>query len=88
MGEIKTVTHAARWFSRGLLQVTLVAANVRFIAAHATGAMFLTGMAISLVWWGNTSGAARNPSDWVGRIAYGTGAGIGTVVGAQLAGWL
>jgi hypothetical protein len=75
---------ALRCFGRAFLIVMLTASNVRFIAAGAWGAMFLTGTALSFVWWGNTRAAAVGGR--LDRVAYALGAGCGTICGAFLAG--
>jgi len=74
-------------FGRAFLVVLLTAANVRFIAAGSVLAMFVTGWAISYVWWWNSRTAAHSPlrgAVW----AYSMGAGCGTVAGWWLAGLL
>ena len=48
-----------RLFGRGFLIVALVALNTRHIAALDYGQAFLTGCAISFVWWGNSRHAAQ-----------------------------
>lgn len=68
-----------RLFARGFLQVALVAANTRQIAAgHYSGA-FVVGGLISLVWWFNSS-KNRPDGAWAGPC-YALGAAAGTVFG-------
>lgn len=77
---------AARCFGRAFLIVMLTASNVKLIAASAWLPMFVTGTALSFVWWGNTRAAAVGGR--ADRIAYALGAGCGTICGAYLAGRL
>lgn len=74
-------------FGRACLQVSLVAWNVRNVAAGNYGLAFATGAAVSWVWWMNSRCAAHTEAEH-GRIAYALGAGVGTVVGMALGGWL
>ena len=69
--------------ARGFLIVALVSWNTRHIAALAYGPSFLTGCAISLVWWGNSHTAAHAKVPGA-RWAYALGAGIGTLFGMWL----
>lgn len=77
----------ARVFGRAFAIVVLTAMNVRFIAAGAVLPMFVTGAAISAVWWHNTRVASHSalPGAW---LAYSAGAGCATVCGWWLAGAL
>ena len=68
---------------RGFLLVALVAWNTRNIAAADYGMAFLTGCAISAVWWGNSHTAAHATVPGA-RWAYAAGAGLGTVAGLWL----
>lgn len=77
---------SARLFARGLVQVTLTAANVSMIARHQTEGAFLVGTLISVFWWGNARDSSRSAvrgAAWV----YGLGAGCGTVLGMELVRW-
>jgi hypothetical protein len=74
-------------FARAFLIVSLTAANVRLISAGRWLPMFLTGAALSWVWWGN-SRCANRESGRLPQLAYAAGAGLGTLTGAWLAGWL
>ena len=76
-----------RVFGRAFAIVVLTAANVRFIAAGHVLLMFVTGCGISWVWWTNTQTAASTRRRGAG-LAYGLGAGCGTVVGWWAAGVL
>ena len=71
-------------FCRGWLQVALVSANVVQVSQGRYGAAFVTGWAISAVWWQNSHSAGRNdvPGGW---LAYSLGAACGTVSGMWLA---
>lgn len=77
---------AAGWLLRGFCQVSLVAANVRFIAADSTLPMLVTGFAISWVWFSSAQHAGRG--GLLNRWAYALGAMLGTWVGSRLGGWL
>lgn len=70
-------------FLRGWLIVTLVAWNVRHVAALEYHAAFLTGTAVSCVWWWNSRTAAHSSvaGAW---LAYALGAGVGTLTGMWL----
>ena len=71
-----------RLFLRGLLLVSLTAANVRQVSqGHYAGA-FLIGGCISLVWWANSS--KDRPDVRGAGIAYAIGAACGTVCGMWL----
>jgi hypothetical protein len=74
----------ARTFGRGFLIVMLTATNAyQIVNKHYVGA-FLVGTSISLVWWSNARTSARSGLPWAG-LAYGLGAGTGTVTGMALA---
>lgn len=72
-------------FLRALLIVTLTSANVRLVAAGRWAPMFVTGAALSWVWWGNARLAGREDGRQH-QAAYALGAGVGTLLGAWLAG--
>jgi hypothetical protein len=74
-----------RCFLRAFLIVMLTASNVKLIAAGAWLPMFVTGTALSWVWWRNTQTAATSTGRF-DRAAYALGAGCGTVCGAWVAG--
>jgi hypothetical protein len=76
-----------RIFGRAFAIVVFTAMNVRFISSGKVLAMFLTGCAISGVWWFNARLAARSDLRGAG-ITYALGAGCATVTGWWLAGWL
>jgi hypothetical protein len=67
-------------FIRAALQVALVACNVVNIASEAYGWAFLTGGAVSYVWWWNSRTAAHTNAPY-GQVVYTLGAGVGTVLG-------
>ncbi len=68
---------------RGFSIVVLTAANVYQIAhQHYLGA-FVIGTLISIVWFGNAKSAGASDVP-LGKLWYGLGAGIGTVVGMAL----
>lgn len=73
-----------RLFLRGVLQVSLTAANVSFIARHNIAGAFLVGTGISVVWWFNAHD--RSPLR-AASLIYGLGAGCGTVLGMELVRW-
>lgn len=74
-------------FCRAFLQVSLVALNVSQIAKGNYATAFLTGWAISALWWSNARGAGR--SDVRGALlAYSVGAAFGTVAGMSLSRFL
>lgn len=70
-------------FLRGFLIVALVAWNVRHVAMLEYSNAFLTGCAISFVWWGNAR-ASAHCSVPAGRWIYALGAGCGTLFGMWL----
>ena len=77
----------ARIFGRAFLQVSLVSLNVSQIARGNYAMAFLTGWAISALWWTNARGAGR--SEVRGAAAcYGLGAAFGTVAGMGLSRFL
>lgn len=67
-------------FTRAALQVSLVACNVVNISRGSYGWAFLTGFAISYVWWRNSRTAAFSDAPY-GQLVYAAGAGTGTVIG-------
>jgi hypothetical protein len=71
-------------FVRAWLIVSLTAANAVFVVRGAWLPMFVTGMALSWVWWLNTRTAARSDLRGAGLL-YALGAGMGTLTGAALA---
>lgn len=73
----------AQLFIRGLVQVALVSANTRQIAAGRYSGAFIVGGLISLVWWSNSS---KDRPDFKGAgVVYALGAASGTVLGMWLA---
>ncbi len=68
-------------FLRGFVIVALVSLNVRNIQASNYLGMFLTGAAISFVWWLNAGIATTSKKS---ALIYAIGAGCGTVFGAWL----
>ena len=68
-------------FLRGFVIVALVAWNVRNIQASHYPLMFMTGAAISFVWWLNAGVANKSRTD---ALIYSLGAGLGTIAGAWL----
>jgi hypothetical protein len=69
---------------RGFVIVALVAWNVRHVAKGKYVAAFFTGAAISVCWWLNAGLAAQAQSDPALALAYGVGAGFGTIAGIRL----
>lgn len=66
--------------------VSLVSANTVHLATGHLGAAAAGGFFISWLWWSNSS---RHREDIPGAgIAYGIGAGLGTLTGATLARYL
>lgn len=74
-------------FGRAFLQVALVALNVSQIARGHYGFAFLTGWAISALWWSNARGAGRSEVRGAGLV-YSVGAAFGTVAGMGLSRFL
>jgi hypothetical protein len=74
-------------FLRGFLIVACTAANVRLISRGMYGWAFVTGWAISSLWWAN-AGKASDDRRVTSLLIYATGAATGTVVGAWVGGWL
>lgn len=70
-------------FGRAFLQVALVALNVAQIAKGNYATAFLTGWAISALWWSNARGAGRSEVRGA-SLAYSVGAAFGTVAGMAL----
>lgn len=66
-------------FFTAFVQVALVAANTIFISNHMVKSMLVTGFGISLVWTLNVKKVCIG--DWGDRVAYATGAMVGTGVG-------
>ena len=67
-------------FGRALLQVTLVAWNVVNVSQHDWVMAFLSGSAVSYVWWTNSKSAALAKAEY-GQLCYALGAGCGTIIG-------
>ena len=67
-------------FLRGWLQVSLVSANVVQVSQQRYGAAFVTGWAISAVWYFNAHSAGKNDVAG-GWLAYSLGAACGAVTG-------
>lgn len=74
-------------FGRAFLQVALVALNVAQIAKGNYATAFLTGWAISALWWSNARGAGRSEVRGA-ALAYSVGAAFGTVAGMSLSRFL
>lgn len=73
-------------FARGMLIVTLTAANVGQIARGHYGGAFIGGCAISFVWFNNSRAAAHSTVPYA-RECYALGAGVGTITGMLLVRW-
>lgn len=67
-------------FLRGFWIVSWVALNVHNVATGNVPAMFFSGTMVSLNWWVNVR-AAIAVDHFAGALAYGLGAGVGTVTG-------
>ena len=65
---------------------TMVAANTVYLATNALGQAATLSLLISMLWWSNSS-AKREDLPYAG-MAYGIGAGLGTLTGATLARYL
>lgn len=76
-----------RIFLRAFTIVTCTALNVTQVSAGHFAAAFVTGGALSWVWWGNTQAASRSDDPLAGH-AYALGAACGTVCGMGLGRWL
>jgi hypothetical protein len=74
-------------FFRGFTLVACTACNVKLISRGLYGWAFVTGWAISALWWTNCGKAADDRSI-TSLLIYATGAATGTVVGAWVGGWL
>lgn len=73
----------ARIIGRGWLMVTLVSANTVHLSTGHLGAAAAGGFFISALWWSSSS---KNREDVpYAAIAYGIGAGLGTLTGGTLA---
>ena len=70
-------------FGRACCQVALVSANVVYLSQGRLGWAFVTGVAISYLWFHNARSAtqARIPG---ADVIYALGAGCGTIAGAWL----
>lgn len=73
-----------RYALRGFVIVTLVAWNVRHVAAGEYVPAFFTGCAISVCWWLNAGLASEARANRSAALWYGLGAGLGTVFGMWL----
>ena len=78
-------TELASIAGRAFVQVSLVSANVAFLAQHNGPMAFCTSFGLSWTWWGNARSAARSEHAWA-RTAYALGAAVGTVAGMTVAG--
>lgn len=74
-------------FFRAMLQVALVAWNVVNLSRGEYGLAFVSGAAVSFVWWTNARTSALSDAPY-GRYAYALGAGVGTVAGMGVGAWL
>ena len=74
-------------FGRAALQVALVAWNVVNLSQGHYGLAFVSGAAVSFVWWTNARTSALSDAPY-GRYAYALGAGVGTVAGMGVGAWL
>jgi len=72
---------------RGWLLVSAVAFNVSQVAAGHYVIAFLSGTLVSVIWWGN-AGRAHSGGGWRAAMAYGLGAGCGTVTGMWVGSWI
>lgn len=68
---------------RGFLIVTFVCWNVRHVAELQYGRAFLTGGAVSLIWWSNARASSIVDAPY-GKWCYAFGAATGTVLGMWL----
>lgn len=69
-----------RLWLRGFLIVFCTALNVKLISRGLYVGAFLTGFAISIVWWSNVGHASEDKS-WRAGTCYALGAACGTVAG-------
>lgn len=70
---------------RGFLIVFLTASNVVQVSHGHYGGALIGGCLISTLWWANSHAAKANvPS---AALAYGAGAGLGTIGGMWLTAW-
>ena len=76
----------ARIVGRGFAMVTLVSSNTVFLSRGQVWQAAMGGALISMVWWQNSS--KHRPDVPYGWLAYGCGAGLGTLAGAMLAWWI
>jgi hypothetical protein len=72
-----------RLFARGFAIVFFTALNVKLISRGLYLGAFLTGGAISLLWWAN-AGKASEDKTWAAGIRYAGGAACGTATGMWL----
>ena len=70
-------------FFTAFLQVFLVALNVVHISTGRYAWAFLTGFAISWVWWLNAHSAAHE-AGMLPQLVYAAGAGCGTISGMAI----
>ena len=78
------MTTALGIFLRGVAIVSLVAWNVRHVAALEYAPAFFTGVSISAIWWLNAGLAGETRKRPKVAVWYGLGGGVGTVVGMWL----
>lgn len=74
----------AQIFGRGFLIVALVSLNVRYVSQSHYVSAFLTGGAISLLWWLNAGLASEARQRRAAAGWYALGAACGTVAGVWL----
>ena len=77
----------ARIMVRGFIIVFLTATNVTQVAGKHYAGAFVVGSLISITWWINSKKAGRSDDIPFAQLAYGLGAGIGTISGMALTGW-
>lgn len=80
----------SRWelFVRGLVMPSLVACNVKAIAAETWPLVLVTSFGISFVWAGSVRALGSSMGTTWDRFAYAAGAGAGGVLGMVVGGWL
>ena len=73
--------------TRAAAQTSLITINTYQVAhGHLVG-IFLVGCAISWLWWWNAGHAGRSTDPFDG-VAYGLGAGTGSLAGYLLSAWV
>ena len=87
MGRLSRCLRLGQLSTRAAAQTGLITINTYQVAhGHLVG-IFVVGCAISWLWWWNAGHAGRS-TDRLDGVAYGLGAGTGSLAGYLLSVWV